>query len=525
MDSGKKIIPVEKELIINSTPTEVEIALLEDSKLVELHHQKTNNNFTVGDIFLGRIKRLMPGLNAAFVDIGHKKDAFLHYTDLGPKLRSLLKFTNSAMSGGLNTFLLDNFKIEPDIVKTGKIDQVLSKKQPILVQVLKEPISTKGPRLSCELTLPGRYLVLTPFSNIVAVSKKIANAEERKRLQTLVESIRPKNFGVIVRTAAEGKKVADLHEELSMIMQKWEDTYRQMHKARPPLKLLSELDKTSSILRDILNESFNRIVVNDKQLYQNIRSYLESIAPEQVKIVTLHRTTRPVFEAHGVTKQIKSSFGKTATMPSGAYLVIEHTEAMHVIDVNSGHKMASQNQEEAVMRVNLEAAEEIARQLRLRDIGGIIIIDFIDMKKAEQKRELLKAMRQSMKKDRAQHTILPLSKFGLMQITRQRVRPEVTINTAEVCPTCSGTGKINASILIADEIERDLNFIIQSRPKSKVKLLVHPFIEAYLKKGWPSYQMKWYMNFYKWIRIQPDTDYHLTKYRFFDENDDEIRLN
>ncbi len=516
---------MEKELIINSTPTEVEIALLEDSKLVELHHQKTNNNFTVGDIFLGRIKRLMPGLNAAFVDIGHKKDAFLHYTDLGPKLRSLLKFTNSAMSGGINTHTLDNFKIEPDIIKTGKIDQVLNKKQPILVQVLKEPISTKGPRLSCELTLPGRYLVLTPFSNIVAVSKKIANAEERKRLQLLVESIRPKNFGVIVRTAAEGKKVADLHEELSLIMRKWEDIFRQMHKAKPPIKLLSELDKTSSILRDILSDSFNRIVVNDKQLYQNIRGYLESIAPEQVKIVTLHRSNRSVFDAFGVTKQIKSSFGKTATMPSGAYLVIEHTEAMHVIDVNSGHKMSSQNQEEAVMRVNLEAAEEIARQLRLRDIGGIIIIDFIDMKKADQKRELLKAMRHFMKKDRAQHTILPLSKFGLMQITRQRVRPEVKINTAEVCPTCNGTGKINASILIADEIERDLNFIVQSRPKSKVKLLVHPFIEAYLKKGWPSHQMKWYMSFYKWVRIHSNTDYHLTKYRFFDENDDEIRLN
>lgn len=523
--AAEKIIPVEKELIINSTPTEVEIALLEDSKLVELHYQKTNNNFTVGDIFLGRIKRLMPGLNAAFVDIGHKKDAFLHYTDLGPKLRSLLKFTNSSMSGGINTHALDNFKIEPDIIKTGKIDQVLSKKQPILVQVLKEPISTKGPRLSCEITLPGRYLVLTPFSNIVAVSKKIANADERKRLQLLVESIRPKNFGVIVRTAAEGKKVADLHEELSLIMAKWEDMFRQMHKAKPPIKLLSELDKTSSILRDILSDSFNRIVVNDKQLYQNIRGYLESIAPEQVKIVAQHRNNRSVFDAFGVTKQIKSSFGKTATMPSGAYLVIEHTEAMHVIDVNSGHKMSSQNQEEAVMRVNLEAAEEIARQLRLRDIGGIIIIDFIDMKKADQKRELLKAMRQFMKKDRAQHTILPLSKFGLMQITRQRVRPEVNINTAEVCPTCNGTGKINASILIADEIERDLNFILQSRPKSKIKLLVHPFIEAYLKKGWPSHQMKWYMSFYKWVRIQPNTDYHLTKYRFFDENDDEIRLN
>jgi len=516
---------VEKELIVNSTPKEVEIALLEDGKLVELHNQKTNTNFTVGDIFVGKVRRLMPGLNAAFVDIGHKKDAFLHYTDLGPRLRSLLKYTEDVVKGRRNTYKLDNFKIQPEIVKTGKIDQVLNKRQSILVQILKEPIGTKGPRLSCEVTIPGRYLVLTPFNEVVAVSKKIGNAEERKRLQVLVESIRPKNFGVIVRTAAEGKKVADLHEELALMMAKWESIYNQMQKSKPPLKLLSELDKTSSILRDLLTDSFNRIVVNDKELYHNIKNYLSSISPDQVKILNLHKSNKSVYDAYGVTKQIKSSFGKTATMPSGAYLVIEHTEAMHVIDVNSGHKMRSKNQEEGVLKVNMEAAEEIARQLRLRDIGGIIIVDFIDMRNKENKHKLLRAMRKYMKKDRAQHTILALSKFGLMQITRQRVRPEVKINTSEVCPTCNGTGKINASILLTDEIERDLNFIIQSRPKSKVNLHVHPYIEAYLKKGIPSLQMKWYMNFYKWVNIHANSDFQLTDYRFYDANEDEIRLN
>lgn len=514
---------VEKELIINSTPTEVEIALLEDSKLVELHNQKTNSNFSVGDVFLGKIKRLMPGLNAAFVDIGHKKDAFLHYTDLGPKLRSLIKYTNGAVSGKMASSKLDHFKLEPEIVKTGKIDQVLDKKQPILVQILKEPISTKGPRLSCEITIPGRYLVLTPFSDVVAVSKKISNSEERKRLQLLVESIRPKNFGVIVRTAAEGRKVADLHEELTLMLGKWQSTFLQMKGAKAPAKLLSELDKTSSILRDVLSDSFNRIVVNDKELYNNIKGYLSSIAPDQVKIVNHYKSNKHIFDAYGVTKQIKSSFGKTATMGSGAYLVIEHTEAMHVIDVNSGHKMASNNQEEAVLRVNMEAAEEIARQLRLRDIGGIIIVDFIDMKKPDHKRELLKAIKQFMKKDRAQHTILPLSKFGLMQITRERVRPEVKINTAEVCPTCNGTGKMNASILIVDDIERDLNFIMQSRPK-KLKLKVHPYIEAYLTRGFMSRQVNWFRAHFKWVKIVPDSDFHLSRYKFYDSNDDEIRL-
>jgi len=309
---------LEKEIIISSTPTEVEIALLENKKLAELHRQKTNSNFTVGDIFLGRTRKLIPGLNAAFIDIGYKKDAFLHYTDLGPKLRSLLKFTNGAMSGGMPDYRLDNFKIEPEIIKTGKIDQVLDKKQPILVQILKEPISTKGPRLSCEITIPGRYVVLTPYTNVVAVSKKVSNSDERKRLQRLVESIRPKNFGVIVRTAAEGKGVADIHEEILGLLSKWGQIHSQLHQAKAPKKLLSELDKTSSILRDILTENFNRIVVNDKQLTDNIKSYLKQIAPDKVGIVHHHNGKKSIFDHHGVTKQIKASFGKTATMPRTA---------------------------------------------------------------------------------------------------------------------------------------------------------------------------------------------------------------
>jgi ribonuclease G len=516
---------VDKELIINSTPTEVEIALLEDSKLVELHNQRTNTNFTVGDVFLGKVRRLMPGLNAAFVDIGHKKDAFLHYTDLGPKLRSLAKYTDQAINGKINTHLLENFKFAPEIVKTGKIDQVLNKRQHILVQILKEPIGTKGPRLSCEMTIPGRYLVLTPFSNVVAVSKKIGNADERKRLRVLIEMIRPKNFGVIVRTAAEGKKAADLHEELKYMVNRWEEIFNQLRGSRPPMKLLSELDKASTILRDVLSESFNKIVVNDKQFHAHVKNYMSSIAPEKLDIVSLYKGRKPVFDAYGITKQIKASFGKTATMASGAYLVIEHTEAMHVIDVNSGHKMSSSNQEEAVLAVNMESAEEIARQLRLRDIGGIIIIDFIDMRNRDNKLKLVNAMRKFMKKDHAQHTILPLSKFGLMQITRQRVRPEVKINTAEVCPSCNGTGTVNATILLTDEIERDLKFLLQSHPKSKLTLKVHPFVESYLKRGFPSIRMKWYRKYYKWIKVHADGDFPLSKYRFFDGNDEEIRMN
>jgi ribonuclease G len=515
-----------KELIINAAQgSEVEIALLEDGRLVELHHQHTNTNFTVGDIFLGRVKKLMPSLNAAFVDIGHKKDAFLHYTDLGPQLRSLLKYTNGAVNGNINTHLLDNFKNEPEIIKTGKIDQVLAKNALVLVQILKEPISTKGPRLSCEVTIPGRNIILSPFTDRVSVSKKIESAEERKRLQMLGESIKPKGFGLIIRTVAEGKKAAELHEELTFMLKQWQSIQQQLHNARPPIKLLSELDKTSSILRDLLTDSFNRIIVNDKEMYQSIRGYMQNIAPEQVDIVHFYKGGKTIFDQHGVTRQVKAAFGKTATMASGAYLVVEATEAMHVIDVNSGHKVTVGNTDDAIYAVNLEAAEEICRQLRLRDIGGLIVIDFIDMKNAQHRQSLQKEMVEFMKKDRAQHTILPISKFGLMQITRQRVRPEVAINTAEVCPSCSGSGKISASSLLIDDIERDLNFILQTGNKSKITLSLHPFIYAFLKKGFPSRQMRWWMEHYKWIKLKENANYHLSEYRFFDDNEDEIRLN
>lgn len=515
---------MQKDLIINSSPTSVDISLLEDGKLVELHKQKTNNNFSVGDIFLGSIKKTMPGLNAAFVDIGHKKDAFLHYTDLGPQLRSLNKFVRESRGDKRNTHLLDHFEKEKDIVKTGKIDQVLKRRDLVLVQILKEPISTKGPRLTCEITIPGRYVVLTPFYNNVSVSKKVSNQEERKRLHALVESIKPKNFGIIIRTAAEGKKVADLHEEISGLVDRWKEMYNSLKKGKVPSKLISELDKSSSILRDILSESFNKVVVNDMEVYKSLKTFLHTISPKQEKILSLYKGSKPIFDTFGVSRQIKSSFGKTSTMSSGAYLVIEHTEAMHVIDVNSGPKMQRKDQENSALTVNVESAREIARQLRLRDIGGIILIDFIDMRKQENKQLLFKSMKDFMEQDRAQHTILPLSKFGLMQITRQRTRPEVNIDTSEVCPTCNGSGKVNATILITDEIERDINYIMTSRPENKITLHVHPFVYAYLKSGLKNHQWKWFFKFNKWIRLRSESDFNLNKFVFFDRQNDEIRL-
>lgn len=515
---------MEKELIINSTDDKVEIAMLEDKQLVELHQESQGNSFSVGDIFLGTIKKIMPGLNAAFVEIGHPKDAFLHYTDCGPTLSSVIKYTNEAVKGKRNTGKLDNFQIPPEIDKKGSIDKVLKRGDFLLVQILKEPISTKGPRLSCEITIPGRYVVLSPFKNVVAVSKKLSSEEERKRLKKVVESIKPRNFGVIVRTAAEGKRVADLHEDILELTAKWEQIQKKMRHAKKYKRVLKELDKTETVMRDILNDSFQRVVVNDEDSYRGMKDFLLGFDKDRAKVLELYRGRRDIFDHYGVTRQIKSSFGKTYTMKSGAYLVIEHTEAMHVVDVNSGPKMKKTDQESAAIQVNLEAAEEIARQMKLRDLGGIIIIDFIDMRTPENKTRLVKAFKAAMANDRAQHTILPLTKFGLMQITRQRTRPTVKIATAEKCVTCDGTGKMKPSLLVTDEIERHLAQILNAQPNAKLTIECHPYIGAYLKEGWPSLRMKWWRKHSKWIRIRTKSDAALNQYKFYNDKNDEIRL-
>lgn len=517
-----------KELIINSSGEGVEIALLEDKKLVELHYELGQDSFAVGDLHLGKVKKLMPGLNAVFVDVGYEKDAFLHYTDLSPYFRSLIKFSRQSLQGDTPWGTdFGKFKNEAEIVKTGKITEVIQGKPEILVQILKEPISAKGPRLSCEISLPGRFVVLTPFNDVVAISRKIHSADERKRLQRIIESIKPKNFGVIVRTAAEGKNTAELHTDMLELAQMWQTIQSNLKGAKAPQIILSEQDKTTSILRDLLSESFERIVVNDKKLHADTKEYISRIAPAQEEIVSYHNAGQPIFDTYGITKQVKSSFGKTVNLSSGAYLIIEHTEALHVIDVNSGTRSAEAGQEQNALATNLEAVQEITRQMRLRDLGGIVIIDFIDMKLPDNKKKVYDAMEQAMKADRARHTILPMTKFGLMQITRQRLRPEINISTAEVCPSCKGTGKIGPSILITDDIEKDLRYLINQGHR-ELALHVHPILEAYLTKGSffkKSILQKWQKELRAKIKVISDNNSGLTTYHFYDtKTDDLIKL-
>ncbi len=474
---------MKKELIINATASGTEIALLEDKSLVELHYDNTNAEFGVGDLYLGKIKKVMPGLNAVFVDIGHEKDAFLHYSDLSPKFKTLLKFTQECISA-TKTKPVDfaNFKQEEEIVKTGLITQVITGKPNILVQVLKEPISSKGPRISCELSLPGRFIVITPFSDFVSVSKKIVSQDERKRLQRIIESIKPKNFGVIVRTAAEAQSSAELHKDLLELTNSWEQMTNNLRNAKPPMKILGEKSRATSILRDLLSEDFNGIITNDQEVLQEAKTFLKRIAPEKLNIIQYYENKIPVFDHYGINKQIKASFGKTVLMSNGGYLIIERTEALHVVDVNSGSKFGSDNQEDNSVQTNLVAARELARQIRLRDLGGIIVVDFIDMKLPENKKILQMEMEKCMATDRARHNILPINKFGLIQITRQRLRPEVNINTGESCPTCNGTGSVRSSEVLMDDIENKLSYLVKHNSK-ELALHVHSIVFSHVTKG------------------------------------------
>ncbi len=514
-----------QELIINSTPNEVVIALLNDKRLIELHREKNNSRFSVGDIYFGKAKKVMTGLNAAFVDVGYEKDAFLHYLDLGPQARSLMKFVENTKSGKQSVSNLMYFKNEPEIKKDGKINEIVKSGQNILVQIAKEPISAKGPRITTEISIAGRYLVLIPFSDKISVSSKIRNIEEKNRLKELMHSIKPKNFGVIVRTVAEHKSVADLENDLNELVSRWDESFKTLKNSQPPTRVLGEADRTNVILRDFLNASFNAIHVNDAVVYEDLKSYINTISPDKSDILKLHTGKIPIFDAFGVEKQIKSLFGKTVHMKSGAYLVVEHTEALHVFDVNSGNRAKSENsQEQNALDVNLEAAVEMTRQLRLRDMGGIIVVDFIDMHHADNRKLLYDKLKEEMKSDRAKHNILPPSKFGLIQITRQRLRPEVNVEVLETCPGCGGTGKVQPSILFVDQIDNTLRYIIKEQNQKNVTLSVHPYIEAYIKKGglFRSLQWKWYFEFKQWIKIQAISSLGIMEYKFFNKDLDEI---
>ena len=513
------------ELVVDVQPSEISIALLEDKRLVEINHEGREEQFAVGNIYLGKVKKIMPGLNAAFVDVGYEKDAFLHYLDLGSNFNTLYQFTTQILSDRKKVPAIQKVKQLPEIEKNGSINDILKPGQDILVQIAKEPISTKGPRLTAEISIAGRFLVLMPFSDKVSVSQKIKTEEERQRLKQLIQSIKPKGFGVIVRTVAEEKKVAELDNELKILVKRWEEAIAKVQQSKGVSLILEELGRTVGIIRDLFSPSFKHIHINDQSVYTEVRDYVELIAPERKDIVKLYKEEAPIYDSFGITKQIKSAFGKTVSFKSGAYLIIEHTEALHGVDVNSGNRSKAGNGQEAnALDVNMAAADEIARQLRLRDMGGIIVVDFIDMHETENRQKLFDRMREAMSKDRAKHNILPLSKFGLMQMTRQRVRPVMDIDIEETCPTCYGTGHTKPSILFTDQLESKIDYLVNKLNVKDFTLHLHPYVDAFISKGLVSMKLQWKLKYGKGCKVIASQKLGFLQYKFYDKKGIEINL-
>ena len=516
---------MKSELVVDVQQKEISIALLEDSRLVSLQKESRNIAYAVGDLYLAKVRKLMPGLNAAFVDVGYEKDAFLHYLDLGSHFNAYSDFIKEALADPKKIPSPDKFKSSADIPKQGSIANVLTQGQQLLVQIAKEPISSKGPRLTTEISLTGRFLVLIPFSEKISVSSKIKSTEEKIRLRQLVGSIKPKGFGVIVRTSAETKRVAELNQEMCTLLKCWEESIAKMQRSQPPALIYEEESRAVSVIRDIFSASFESIYVNERETMEQIQNYVGLIAPDRKDIVKLYSKDVPIFDSFNITRQIKSSFGKTVSFKSGAYIIIEHTEALHVVDVNSGNRAkAGTDQESNALDVNLKAADEIARQLRLRDMGGIIVIDFIDMNKAEHRQALYDHMKEVMANDRARHNILPLSKFGLMQITRQRVRPALDIATSETCPSCFGKGEIQPSLLFTDKLEEKLDYLVNHLKVSRFTMYIHPFVDAYIKKGLISLYGKWRRRFGRSFKIVPDESMAYLEYKVIDHSGKQIDI-
>lgn len=515
---------MESKLILDVNQQQISIALMEDGRLAEFSRESREATFSVGNVYLAKVKKVMPGLNAAFVDVGYDKDAFLHYLDLGFHFNSAQQFISGIVQNKKRTPDMNKVVQTEELPKEGLITDYLAGGRDILVQVVKEPISTKGPRLTAEISLAGRCLVLLPFSNKVSISQKIQSNEERFRLKKIFQQAKPAHYGVIVRTVAEGKQADELVNELRVLIHRWEEAMQKVQQATTnPSLIIEEIGRAEAILRDRFNPNYDQIVVNDKDVYEAIKSYVGLIEPSRTSIVKYYDDELPIFDVYNLTKQIKSSFGRIVPFRKGAYLVIEHTEALHVIDVNSGTRNKSSNlQEENAFEVNMAAVDEIARQLRLRDMGGIVIIDLIDMRTSEHKQQVYERMCENMKNDSAKHQVLPLTKFGLMQITRQRVRPVTEVDTLEDCPVCHGKGKIRASILFVDFLETRIEMVVRQLKTRRFTLYVHPFVYAYLRQGLLSRIAKWHFRYGCFFKVMPNYDFALLQYKFVNRKGQEL---
>ncbi len=512
-----------KKIIYNVTKESYNILLLTDNEITEYHQEKKNTSHNVGDIYLGTIKKIVPSLNAAFVDIGYEKDAFLHYSDLSPHILSNIDFTKKSKTKPQS---LSTLTPREQIEKNGKIGDVLKEQSNIILQISKEPIRSKGHRISCTLGLPGRYIILVPFNNKITVSKKIINQAERTRLHKLITSIKPKNFGVIVRTAAKGTDVATLDQDSQEIQQRWQKGIQKLSKAKTGTQLIETLHTTSSILRDLFSKDFEQIIVDDRKTYQEIKAYIHTILPEKENIVYLYQRKKNIYEYLGLDKKLESLLSPVVGIPEGGYIVIEPTEALCVVDINSGSCVSNaKEQEKIATQINTNATKVIAQILRLRDIGGIVIVDFISMLKPENQKKVFQAMQKALSSFNRKTKVLPLNKFGVMSMTIERTGPPKIIQNKEQCPTCNGKEKIQPSSNIINLLEQQLNLICQQQKLRNITIHLHPFLYAYVHDGLLSKKWRWRFKYRQWIRIKKSPDLTITNYQIRDRNNKIISSN
>ncbi len=512
---------MKKEIIINSTANEHRIAILEDGKPAELFVETPGKSRNVGDIYLGSVAKVMPGIKAAFVNIGMEQDAFLHFSDVGSieEFNSLFEEDDDEKEADAianNVTTTEEFEERKNIRSPQNIPQVnLQKGQDILVQITKEQIGKKGVRVRSAISLPGRFLVLIPFDGKVGVSKKLTNFKEKRRLRKLIRGILPEGFGAIIRTVAESKTEDMLKEDLEDLIKTWHNIEKLVKTEKAPALIYKDMDTTSSVIRDLFQDTVERVVVDDKKLYKEIRSYVQWISPDMLNRIEYFKDREPIFDKYEIEKEIQVLLSKKVWLKSGGYLYIEKTEAMTVIDVNSGRYAAKKEQELNSLRTNLEAAREVCRQIRLRDIGGLVIVDFIDLDDEKNKKKIYDEIKKEVRRDRAKVTVLPMTEFGLVQITRQRVRQSVQLSFSESCPMCGGTGLVQSKTSTINQIERWIRRFKSDKREFRLHLHVNPIIAEFLLQGTISRLMKMQIKFFVKLRLISDSSMPADEFKFF----------
>jgi len=505
---------MKNQIIIHSSGNQTRVALLENKELAQLFIESEENQRTVGDIYLARVHKVMSGIRAAFIDVGMEKDAFLHFSDAGDHLGDYIKMMNGPKSiskeADKELQKFDKLSNNDKQILAGKL---LQNNQRILVQIVKEPIGSKGPRVSTDITIAGRFLVLIPMGNYIAISKKINSGRERRRLKKIAGDMLPDGFGVIIRTVAQGQDKESLEDDMRTVLKKWERILNKLENAKPPTLLYKDLDITESLIRDLFAKQYDRVLIDDYQLYKSIKSYVSQIAPKMLPSVELYKGKDHIFDHVNIAHDVNSIFSPRVRMPSGGYLIFEQTEAMYVVDVNSGPYAAKEKQEDNSLKTNLEAAREIAKQLRLRDIGGIIVVDFIDLRDDKNRKKIYDELKKEFKKDRAKTNVIGMSDFGLVQITRQRIRPSVVNSVSKVCPTCGGSGSVVSQDTIVTDIESWISKFKYSTEYRAVDIYINPYLRSYLTRGLFSLRFKWMMKYKLKISFVPDETISLNEFK------------